>query len=100
MQPKKSLLVQSSMNSNLEDYMQWPVIVSRTVPLSDRRAKLRLESIIWNGLEEIAEQQRRPLRELCDEVNGNRPFGVALNSAIRSYVLDYFRRAERTPNNI
>lgn len=100
MQPKRNLLPRSFASSNLEDYMQWPVIVSRTVPLSDRRAKLRLESVIWNGLEEIAEQQRRPLRELCDEVNGNRPSNVALNSAIRSYVLDYFRRAERIQNHI
>ena len=78
--------------------MQWPVIVSRTIPLADRRAKLRLEAVIWNGLEEIAEHQRRPLRELCDEVNGSRPSGVALTSAIRSYVLDYFRKAERIQN--
>lgn len=100
MQPRKSLLPQSSANSNLENYMQWPVIVSRTIPLGERRAKLRLEAVIWNGLEEIAEQQRRPLRELCNELNGNRPSGVALTSAIREYVLDYFRRVERIQNYI
>lgn len=100
MQPKRNLLSRSTANSDLESYMQWPVIVSRTIPLGDRRAKLRLESTIWNGLEEIAEQQRRPLHDLCHEVNGSRPSGVALTSAIRNYVLNYFRQAERVRNYI
>lgn len=95
MQPKKKFVSQSPASSDLGDYMAWPVVVSRTVPLSDRRAKLRIESTIWSGLEEIAEKQRRPLRDLCDEVNENRPSGMALTSAIRSYVLDYFRQMER-----
>ncbi|XWZ94094.1 ribbon-helix-helix domain-containing protein [Azospirillum sp. B2RO_4] len=75
--------------------MTWPSIVSRTIPLKDRRARLRLETAVWSGLDDIAQKERRPVRELCIEVDALRPSTTPLTSAIRSYVLDYYRRSER-----
>ncbi|WP_449234028.1 ribbon-helix-helix domain-containing protein [Azospirillum doebereinerae] len=74
--------------------MPWPTVVSRTVSLPDRRAKLRLESAVWSGLDEIARKQLRPVQELCKDVDAHRPPGMPLTSAIRTYVLDYFRQTE------
>ncbi|WP_246024622.1 ribbon-helix-helix domain-containing protein [Azospirillum ramasamyi] len=49
---------------------------------------------IWSGLDEIAKKEERPVRELCQEVDSSRPTTMPLTNAIRSYVLDYFRRSD------
>ncbi len=80
--------------TDLRSLMVWPSVVSRTIPLTDRRAKLRLEMAIWSGLDEIAKKEERPVRELCQEVDSSRPTTMPLTNAIRSHVLDYFRRSD------
>ena len=75
--------------------MTWPSVVSRTIPLQNRRARLRLETAVWSGLDDIAQIERRPVRELCIAVDALRPSTTPLTSAIRNYVLDYYRRAEK-----
>ncbi|WP_158284552.1 ribbon-helix-helix domain-containing protein [Azospirillum sp. TSO35-2] len=79
---------------DLTALMAWPTVVSRTIPLPNRRARLRLESAIWSGLDDIARKERRPVQELCRDVDATRPSSTPLTSAIRSYVLDYYREAE------
>ncbi|MBY6265462.1 aryl-sulfate sulfotransferase [Azospirillum sp. 412522] len=69
-------------------------MASRTIPLPNRRARLRLEEAVWNGLDDIARKERRPVQELCREVDALRPSNTPLTSAIRNYVLDYYRQAE------
>ncbi|MCM8738092.1 ribbon-helix-helix domain-containing protein [Azospirillum sp. A1-3] len=87
-------LSDASYGTDLSSLMVWPSVVSRTIPLMDRRAKLRLEMAIWSGLDEIAKKEERPVRDLCQEVDTSRPATMPLTNAIRSYVLDYFRQAE------
>ncbi|GLR81299.1 ribbon-helix-helix domain-containing protein (plasmid) [Azospirillum oryzae] len=79
---------------DLSALMTWPTMVSRTIPLPDRRARLRLEAVVWSGLDDIARKERRPVQELCRDVDALRPSGTPLTSAIRNYVLDYYRQAE------
>jgi len=79
---------------DLRALMTWPSVVSRTIPLQNRRARLRLETAVWSGLDDIAQKERRPIRELCIEVDTLRPSTTPLTSAIRNYVLDYYRKAE------
>ncbi|MBP2310548.1 ribbon-helix-helix domain-containing protein [Azospirillum melinis] len=74
--------------------MTWPTMASRTIPLPNRRTRLRLEAVVWNGLDDIARKERRPVQELCREVDALRPSNTPLTSAIRNYVLDYYRQAE------
>lgn len=70
----------------------WPILAVRTVPLPDRRVRIRLEVAVWDGLEIIAGQLGRTVHSLCGEVDATRPNHVALTSAIRTYVLEYFRK--------
>lgn len=96
MQLLKKPIHETSGGPDLGALMSWPVIVSRTVPLPGRRAKLRLEAVVWSGLQEIADKENRLVQDLCEEVDARRPSNTSLTSAIRSFVLDYFRHAEAT----
>lgn len=66
------------------------VPVSRSVSLGGRRIGVRLESSIWNGLIDIGERKGLSIDELCADIDGRRR-GIPLATAIRVYVLDYFR---------
>lgn len=79
---------------DLSALMTWPAVVSRTIPLPDRRARLRLEAVVWSGLDDIARKERRPVQDLCRDVDASRPMNTPLTSAIRNYVLEYYRQAE------
>lgn len=96
MQLLKKPIHETSGGPDLGALMSWPMIVSRTVPLPGRRVKLRLEAVVWSGLEEIADKENRLVQDLCKEVDARRPSSTSLTSAIRSFVLDYFRHAEAT----
>ncbi|WP_082109110.1 ribbon-helix-helix domain-containing protein [Azospirillum thiophilum] len=92
MQLQKKSFEDMAYGPDLRSLMVWPSVASRTIPLTDRRAKLRLEMAIWSGLDEISKKEERPVRDLCQEVDSSRPSTIPLTSAIRSYVLDYFRQ--------
>ncbi len=70
----------------------WPLLANRTVPLPDRRVRIRLEMAVWDGLETIAGHVGRSVDSLCAEVDAARPTHITLTSAIRTYVLEYFRK--------
>ena len=93
MQFQRKSLSDVECGTDLRSLMVWPTMVSRTIPLTGRHAKLRLENAIWSGLDEIAKKQKRLVPDLCQEVDSSRPATMPLTSAIRSYVLDYFRQA-------
>lgn len=78
---------------DLNALMAWPEVATRTIPLPDRRAKLRLEAVIWSGLDDIAREQHRPIEELCRDVDVSRAPHMSLTSAIRNFVLDYYRQS-------
>ncbi|MGQ9368493.1 ribbon-helix-helix domain-containing protein [Azospirillum sp. A39] len=69
------------------------VPVSRTVLLGGQRVSVRLEASIWDGLIDIGERQAKAVEELCAEIEARRA-GIPLSTAIRVFVLQYFR--ERT----
>lgn len=96
MQLLKKPIHETSGGPDLGALMSWPMIVSRTVPLAGRRAKLRLEAVVWSGLQEIADKENRQVQDLCEEVDARRSSNTPLTSAIRSFVLDYYRLAEAT----
>ena len=79
---------------DLDALMTWPTVTSRTIPLPGRSARVRLETAVWHGLDDIARKERRPIQELCRDVDSSRPSNTPLTSAIRNYVLDYYRQAE------
>ncbi|MBK3735585.1 hypothetical protein GAY29_21275 [Azospirillum brasilense] len=74
----------------------------RNVYVAGKRTSMRLEAAFWEGLEEIAQKESLTLGELCNRL-AERVDAVDasnLSSAVRVYVLDYFRAAtpKRTDN--
>lgn len=69
-----------------------PMVVSRSVMVGGRRASLRLEVMIWDGLKEIAQRNGKTLESLCTEIYDNRTEGIPFATSVRVYVLNHFRK--------
>ncbi|RJF77390.1 hypothetical protein D3877_26710 [Azospirillum cavernae] len=95
MQTLEKATAESTKGANIAMLMSWPMMTARTLPLPDRRARIRLETAVWDGLDAISAIEGRSIRELCGDLDASRSTGASLPSAIRNYVLDYFRKAER-----
>ncbi len=68
-----------------------PAVVSRSVIVGGRRASLRLETTIWDGLKDIAARDGKTLEALCNEIHDNRTEGIPFATSVRVYVLNHFR---------
>jgi len=65
-------------------------VVKRSIVVAGRKTSGSLEEAFWNGMKEISGLRNMTLSELVGEIDGNRQQGN-LSSAIRLFVLDYFR---------
>lgn len=70
----------------------------RSVTLSGHRTSVTLEAPFWDALREIAEARGSSVNELISEVDDRRLAsgglsGAGLSSALRIYVLEWFRKA-------
>jgi predicted DNA-binding ribbon-helix-helix protein len=77
-------------------------VVKRSIVVAGHKTSVSLEEAFWNGMKEISSIRNMTLSDLVGEIDAGRQQGN-LSSAIRLYVLDYFRRmAERvkTPANV
>ena len=63
--------------------------------MGGHKTSVSLEEAFWNGMKEISELRDMTLSQLVGEIDTNRQQGN-LSSAIRLFVLDYFR--SRAPN--
>jgi predicted DNA-binding ribbon-helix-helix protein len=74
--------------------MKSPVI-KRSIMLAGHKTSVSLEDAFWQGLKEIASRRKMSGSALIGQVDAQRGEGN-LSSAIRLFVLDYFRSlAER-----
>jgi len=67
-------------------------LVSRNVTVNGRRTSLRLEPELWESLEEIAHREGATVNDVVAAIDGRRSDG-GLTSAVRTFVLGYFRNA-------
>lgn len=77
-------------------------VVKRSIVVAGHKTSVSLEEAFWNGMKEISSIRNMTLSDLVGEIDAGRQQGN-LSSAIRLYVLDYFRRmAEnvKTPANM
>jgi len=77
-------------------------VVKRSIVMAGHKTSVSLEEAFWNGMKEISSIRNMTLSDLVGEIDAGRQQGN-LSSAIRLYVLDYFRRiAEnvKTPANM
>ncbi len=66
-------------------------LILRNVVIDGRRTSLRLESEMWMAMDQIAALEGMTIHQLCSRVaNVRRP--SSLTSAIRVFLLAYFRR--------
>ena len=65
-------------------------VVKRSIVVAGHKTSVSLEEAFWNGMKEIASVRNLTLSELVGEIDGGRQQGN-LSSAIRLFVLDYFR---------
>ena len=72
-------------------------VVKRSIVVANHKTSVSLEEAFWNGMKEISSARNMTLSELVGEIDNNRKQGN-LSSAIRLFVLDYFRsRASMVP---
>ena len=65
--------------------------VKRSLTLKGHRTSVSLEEPFWTAFREIAEAQGKPLNQLAAEIDAERGVEMGLASAIRVYVLAWFR---------
>ena len=66
------------------------VVIKRSVALAGHKTSVSLEDAFWKGLKEIARQRDMTLSDLIASIDNDRQYGN-LSSAIRLFVLDYYR---------
>ena len=72
-------------------------IRQRSMVVSGHKVNLCVEDQVWQGLEEAADERCLTVVELIDEIDRQRRAG-SLSSAIRVFVLEYYR-ARRAQQN-
>jgi predicted DNA-binding ribbon-helix-helix protein len=65
-------------------------VQKRSVVIDGHKTSVSLEEAFWNGMKEISGLRNMTLSELVGEIDNNRQQGN-LSSAIRLFVLDYFK---------
>jgi predicted DNA-binding ribbon-helix-helix protein len=71
--------------------MRKSLIVKRSILIAGRRTGVSVEDAFWKGLKEIARGRNITLSDLVTTINSKRKHNN-LSSAIRLFVLDYYRR--------
>ena len=69
-------------------------LVTKNVNLGDRRTSVRLEPDLWEALSDIAKREMRTMHDICTDIDRTRG-GTRLTSAMRIYIVNYFRSAAR-----
>jgi len=65
--------------------------VKRSLTLRGHRTSVSLEDAFWTAFRDIAATQGKPINVLAAEIDESRGVGAGLASAIRVYVLAWFR---------
>jgi predicted DNA-binding ribbon-helix-helix protein len=71
-------------------------VAKRSIVVAGHKTSVSLEEAFWNGMKEISGERNVTLSELVGEVDTKRQQGN-LSSAIRLFVLDYFKTRAAGP---
>jgi predicted DNA-binding ribbon-helix-helix protein len=66
-------------------------VVKRSIKIAGYQTSVSLEDEFWNALKEIATTQNVGISKLMSIINSQRQSNNNLSSAIRMYVLSYYR---------
>ena len=67
-------------------------LVNRNITIGRRRTSMRLESTMWDALEEICQRENLTPHELCENIDNFRR-ASSLTAAVRVFIVNYFRAA-------
>lgn len=70
--------------------------VKRSLTLKGHRTSVSLEDEFWLAFREIAKAKQMPINVLAAEIDVSRDPETGLASAIRIYVLNWFRNSKNT----
>ncbi len=70
--------------------------VKRSLTLKGHRTSVSLEDEFWLAFREIAKAKQMPINVLAAEIDVSRDPETGLASAIRVYVLNWFRNSKNT----
>jgi predicted DNA-binding ribbon-helix-helix protein len=73
-------------------------IGKRTVVVKKRKTSITLEDDFWQALREIASLRRISMSRLINSIDADREFAANLSSAIRLFVLRFFKE-EQAPRH-
>jgi predicted DNA-binding ribbon-helix-helix protein len=75
------------------------LIAKRSIMVMKRKTSITLEDDFWQALREIASLRRISLSRLISSIDADREFAANLSSAIRLFVLRFFKeeQARRHP---
>lgn len=68
-------------------------LISRNVTVNGHRTSVRLESAMWESLDEIAHRERKSLHAIYDLVAASRPDNLSFTAALRGFLVAYYRAA-------
>ena len=80
----------------MERHLQKSRNTGRNIVVGRHRTSVSLEQAFWNGLHEIAATKNLPRSRLLATIDKVRQRG-SLSSAIRVFVLEYYRDRDRPP---
>ena len=66
-------------------------VIKRSIVIAGHKTSVSIEDAFWTALKEIAQARRQSVAELIGAIDCARR-GSNLSSAIRLFVLDYYRR--------
>ena len=75
-------------------------LINRNIVVDGRRTSIRLEEEMWGDLQDICKREGKSMNELCTLVNNFRPTGRSLTSAIRVFLITYYRAAATEDGHI
>ena len=67
------------------------LIVKRSIDVADHKTSVSLEAEFWDALKEIAAALNTPVSKLVSTIKIGRQPGRNLSSAIRVFILEYYR---------
>ncbi|HEY0833674.1 MAG TPA: ribbon-helix-helix domain-containing protein [Azospirillum sp.] len=94
MQFENNIRSEGSKIGDMASLAVWPLVASRMIALPSGNKRLRLETEVWGGLDEIARRERCAVADLCSELDTRRAPTTPLLAEIRKFVLQYFREAQ------
>ncbi len=69
-----------------------PRPVKHSITIGGHRTSISLEKTFSKALTEIAKQQGRPVSQIVQQIDDERPEGAGLSSAVRVHILDYYMK--------